>query len=160
MSGKLKITIERINKNNYHEFNDMVYWRINEVERTTEEKRASKNECFEDVYKELDHQGFYVYAAKYQDKYIAWISLMYIPKIGKWHKGMIYIDELWTAPEFRRKGVAYELMKKAFELQSKTDAISVRLYTHNPVAQKLYEKCGLEVIGEAVFMEGVYNNDL
>ncbi|WP_278286067.1 hypothetical protein [Vallitalea okinawensis] len=44
-------------------------------------------------------------------------------------------------------------MQKAFELKNRTGAVKVRLYTNNPIAQKLYEKCGLEVKETAVFME-------
>jgi len=155
VSDTLSFTIERVNKSNYHKFNDMVYWRINGVERSAKEKEESKKTLFEDVYKELDHEGFYVYVAKYKEKYIGWISLMYIPKIGKWHKGVIYVDELWTAPKFRRRGVAYKLMNKALELQNETGAVTTRLYTDNIAAQRLYEKCGVEVTNNAVFMERV-----
>jgi len=153
MSSTINFTIEPINKGNYHKFNDMVYWRINGNERTDEEKERSKNTIYKEAYKELEHEVFYVYAAEYEGRFIGWIALAYIPKIGKWQKGTIFVDELWTAPEFRRKGIAYELMKKACELQTKTGAMALRLYTNNIAAQRLYEKCGLVVEGEAVFME-------
>ncbi|MTI71709.1 MAG: GNAT family N-acetyltransferase [Firmicutes bacterium] len=155
MSNTINITIDRINKKNYHKFNDMVYWRINGVEKSYEEKEKNKKTIFKEVYKELEHEGFYVYAAKYNEKFIGWISLMYIPKIGKWHKGVIYVDELWTVPKFRRKGVAYKLMNKAKELEKELGAVTTRLYTDNIIAQKLYEKCGLEVTNNAVFMERI-----
>ncbi|MTI66340.1 MAG: GNAT family N-acetyltransferase [Firmicutes bacterium] len=155
MSNTINITIERINKKNYHKFNDMVYWRINGVEKSAKEKEENKKTIFKEVYKELEHEGFYVYAAKYNEKFIGWISLMYIPKIGKWHKGVIYVDELWTAPNFRRKGVGYKLMNKAKELEEELGAVTTRLYTDNIIAQKLYEKCGLEITNDAVFMERI-----
>lgn len=153
MSNIVDFVIKRINKENYNKYNDMVAWRINGVERTEEEKKRSKNTIFEDVYNELEHEGFYVYAAEVEGRYIGWISLMYIPKIGKWHKGTLFVDELWTAPEFRKNGVAYGLMNKALELQRELGAMALRLYTNNMPARKLYEKCGLVVEGEAVFME-------
>jgi len=67
----------------------------------------------------------------------------------------IYIDELWTAPQFRRKGVATALMKKAFEFQKDMGAVGLRLYAQddNTAAQSLYKKCGLKIKGKAVFME-------
>lgn len=154
LSNIIDVNIERINKSNYHKFNDMVFWRINGVERSAEEKEQSRKTIFKEAYDELEHEDFYVYAAKYKDKFIGWISLVYMPKIGKWHKGVIYVDELWTAPEFRRKGVAYKLMNKASELQRRIGAVSIRLYTNGIAAQKLYEKCGLVVeSSNIVFME-------
>lgn len=154
MINIMDVNIERINRSNYHKFNDMVFWRINGVERSAEEKEQSRKTIFDKIYEELDHEDFYVYAAEYKEKFIGWISLAYIPKIGKWHKGVIYVDELWTAPEFRRNGIAYMLMTKAFDLQCETGAVSVRLYTNNIAAQKLYEKCGFLVeSSNAVFME-------
>ncbi|WP_105614815.1 GNAT family N-acetyltransferase [Vallitalea okinawensis] len=153
MSNKISVTIERINKDNYHKFDDMISWRINGVERSAEGRQISENADFTEVLDELCHPDFYVYAAEYQGRFIGWISLIYMPKIGKWKKGVIYVDELWTTPEFRQMGVAYRLMQKAFELQTETGAVKVRLYTNNPAARMLYEKCGLEVKETAVFME-------
>lgn len=153
MSNTIDIAIERICKSNYHKFNDMISWRMNGSERTVEEKERNQNTDFEDIYNELSHEDFYIYAAEHKDRFIGWITLVYMPKIGKWKKGVIYVDELWTAPEFRQMGVAYKLMQKAFELQTETGAVKVRLYTNNPAARKLYEKCGLEVKETAVFME-------
>lgn len=153
MTKAIDITIERIYKGNYHKFDDMVSWRINGVERSAVEKEQSQNTIFEEAFKELNHQGFYAYAAEYKGRFIGWITMVYTPKIGKWKKGIIYVEELWTAPEFRRMGVAYKLMQKAFEIQHDMEAVNVRLYTDNIAAQRLYEKCGLSVKSNAVLME-------
>lgn len=153
MSNTIDITIKRISKRNYHKFDDMVYWRINGVERLASPKEQNQNTIFQEAFNALNHQGFYVYAAEHWGRFIGWVTLIYKPKIGRWKKGVIYVDELWTAPEFRRKGVAYKLMQKAFEIQRITGAVKVRLYTDNIAAQRLYEKCGLIVNGNAVFME-------
>ncbi|WP_406242542.1 GNAT family N-acetyltransferase [Tissierella carlieri] len=153
----LDIAIERITKSNYHMFDDMVYWRTNGCERTGEERDKNKDIIFEDAFSELDHQGFYVFAARHEGRFVGWIMLIYIPKLGKWNKGVIFVEELWTAPEFRRKGIGMKLMGKAFEVQYETGAIKVRLYTDNMSAQKLYEKCGLRVANKAVFMESKDN---
>ncbi|MDR7856732.1 GNAT family N-acetyltransferase [Tissierella sp.] len=149
----LDIVIEQVTKGNYHMFDDMVYWRSNGFERTEEEKEKNKNLNFQDAFLELEHQGFYVFAALCEGRFVGWIMLVYIPKIGKWSKGVVFVEELWTDPEFRRKGIAMKLMEKAYEVQRETEAIKVRLYTDNIHAQKLYEKCGLEVTSRAVFME-------
>ena len=143
--------IERIEESNYNLFDDMVFWRKNGFERISEKSPVS-----EKIKKELSNPYFYVYAVKSGNKFVGWISLIYLPKIGPWQgKGHIYVDELWVEPGFRGNGYAKELMKKADELKEKFDATGVRLYVNlnNPVAKSLYEKCGYEEAGSAYFME-------
>lgn len=147
------IIIERITRNNYHMFDDMVFWRMNGFERTDEQKEDNKNSNFESAFLELEHEDLYIFAAFYDGRFVGWITLIYIPKVGRWNKGVIFVEELWTAPEFRRKGIAMKLMEKAFEAQHETGAVKIRLYTDNIPAQKLYKKCGFKLINEAVFME-------
>lgn len=153
----MRISIERITKQNYHMFDDMVYWRINGTERSQEEKEKSKVECYDSAWSELGKPDFFVYAALYEERFIGWISLIYMPKIGLWEKGVVYIDELWTSPDYRRKGIALELMKKAFECQKETSAVEVRLYTgdDNIAAQELYKKSGLKITAKAVYMQSL-----
>jgi GNAT superfamily N-acetyltransferase len=153
----IEFTIERITRENYHLFDDMVNWRINGNELTKEEKEANNKLDFSELYKELEHSGFYAYGALCDGRFVGWITMMYTPKIGRgrWKRGVLYIDELWTAPEFRGKGIAKALMKKAFDCQKDTGAVEVRLYTgeDNIIAKELYKKCGLQVMGKAVFMK-------
>ena len=153
MTNSLEIKIKRITKNNYYKFDNMVYWRKTGYERTDEEKELNAKKSFNDAYRELNHQDFYVFAAEYQNIFIGWISLIYMPKVGKWNKGVLYVDELWTSPEYRRRSVAYKLMNKAVDIQKQTQAQTIRLYTHNIAAQKLYEKCGFKELGNAIFLE-------
>ena len=157
----IKFIIEKITRENYHMFDDMVSWRINGVELTTDEKEARKSNEFNELYKELEHPGFYSYGALYDERFVGWISLMYTPKIGRgrWNKGVIYVDELWTAPEFRRKGIARQLIKKAFDCQEETGAVEVRLYVgeDNVIAQELYKKCGMQMMWKAIFMKSEKN---
>jgi len=75
---------------NYHLFDDMVYWRINGKERTEEERKASRHKIFENACDELLHQDFKVYAALHNGRFIGWISCVYVPKIGYWKKGYIH----------------------------------------------------------------------
>lgn len=143
--------IERINEFNYNRFDDMVFWRENGFER-----EPSKMPPSETVKKELTIPGFYVYAVKADDRFVGWISLTYIPKIGRWGgHGHIYVDELWVQPDYRGNGFAKALMKKADELKEKHGAAGIRLYVNvkNPVAKGLYEKCGYQEDGQAYFME-------
>jgi ribosomal protein S18 acetylase RimI-like enzyme len=149
----MSITIERITKDNYHMFDDMVHWRIHGVERSCEDKEKNKVKGFEREWETLGHQDFYAYGALCEGRFVGWIMFVYIPKLGRWNGGVIFVEELWTSPKFRRRGIAYKLMEKPFEIQQQTDAVKVRLYTDNEPAVKLYEKCGLKITNKAVFME-------
>jgi GNAT superfamily N-acetyltransferase len=127
------------------------------TELTRDEKKAKGSNDFSEVYTDLEHPGFYSYSALCDERFVGWISIMYTPKAcrRRWKKGVIYIDELWTAPEYRRKGIATELMKKAFDCQRETGAVEVRVYVGDDsiVAQELYKKCGMQVISKAIYMK-------
>ena len=147
----MNCSIERIGEANYPLFDDMIFWRESGQEREPLEATVS-----EKVKKELENPDLYVYAAKVDNRYVGWISLVYIPKVGRWQgQGHVYVDELWVAPKYRGQGLAKELMKKADELVTKLGAIGARLYvnTGNPTAKRLYERCGYREDGQAFFME-------
>jgi len=130
----------------------MVFWRENGFER-----ESAQTTVTEQMKKELENPNLYVYAVMVEKRYVGWISLIYIPKIGsRWNgHGHIYVDELWVEPNFRGKGLAKALMKKADELIKELDAVGIRLYVNlnNPTAKKLYEGCGYLEDGQAYFME-------
>lgn len=150
---KEEVKICQVNQTNYYKYEDMIYWRINKEERTYKMKQLSQSREYISKIKELRHEGFYVFAAEYEARFIGWIHLMYVPKIGKWKSGVLYVDELWVAPKYRKNGVAYKLMEKGKEIQNGLKASRMRLCTNNPAAQKLYEKCDFIVKNECVFME-------
>jgi ribosomal protein S18 acetylase RimI-like enzyme len=156
------VTIEQVTKQNYHMFYDMVSWRMNNVELTQVEKEKNESREFIELHKNLDHPGFYTFCALCEGRFVGWISIMYTPKIAlqRWSNGVIYIDELWVAPEFRRKGIAKQLMEKAFECQKNTDAIEVRVYVgdDNIPAQQLYKKTGLHIESKALYMKSDVKN--
>ena len=142
--------IIRIDADNYPLFDDMVFWRENGFERAPVPAPVSAQ-----MKKALENPNLYVYAAEAENRYVGWISLVYIPKIGKWQgRGHVYVDELWVAPEFRGRGIAKALMKKADELKTQLNAAGIRLYVNadNPAAMALYEKCGYQEDGQAYFM--------
>ena len=142
--------IDRITEQNYPKFDDMLFWRENGTERVTPSQEVTA-----DVRKDLQNQNLYVYAAEVEGRYVGWISLVYIPKVSKWKgHGHVYVDELWVAPEYRGHGFAKVLMKKAEELKTKLAAVGVRLYVNveNPEAKALYETCGYQNEGQAIFM--------
>jgi len=147
--------VVRVSRGNYHLFEDMVYWRMKGTDLTQAERDTNRANDFTEKFTELEHAGFYSYAALSDGRFVGWISLMYTPKIGpRWNKGMIYVDELWVAPEYRNRGIAKQLMEKAFECQRNTGAVEVRLYvgTTSTVARSLYASCGLQEAGSAIFM--------
>ena len=144
--------IEKIVIDNYSLFDDMVFWRENGFEREPTHMPVP-----EQMKKELANPNLYVYAVMVENRYIGWISFIYIPKVGsRWNgHGHVYIDELWVEPNFRGKGFAKALMKKADDLKMELEAVGVRLYVNvdNPTAEKLYKHCGYLEDGQAYFME-------
>lgn len=143
--------IEKVNSNNYHLFDDMIFWRANGYERTPEDNLVSDN-----IVKELENPNLYIYAMKMDNRYIGWISLVYIPKVGRWNgNGHIYVDELWIEPSYRGRGLSKILMREADMLKVQLNATGIRLYVNvdNPTAQCLYERCGFIKDGQAYFME-------
>ena len=148
-----KFQIKRINQKNYHMFDDLIYWRLNGKERSPEERRKSKKKDHKDDLVRLSQPNFFNYAVLLEGRFVAWISFFYMPKIGRWNSGVIYVDELWVAPEHRKKGIGLALMEKTFEYKKKTGAEKIRLYTDNVEAKKLFKKCGFKIRGTAFFME-------
>ena len=138
--------IHRITAENYSAFADLLYWRANESERPPQE---------EPVPAELSDPNLYVYAALADGRFVGWISLCYIPKVSRWKRGHVYVDELWVAPEYRRRGIAMALMATADRLKEHLNATGIRLYVNhnNPEALALYQKIGFVNTGSAYFME-------
>lgn len=157
MGEKMKeYKIIKVNNKNYSMFDDMVFRRINRRERTYAEKSEAASNNFKDIYLALDNTNLYVYAALDKDKFVGWISIIYMPKVGRLNGlGHVYVDELWVEPTYRRQGIANKLMKKADELLNITASAGIRLYVNseNPKAKMLYEKCGFSERGIAYFME-------
>ena len=147
----MRFEIERINEEHYPGFDDMVFWRENGYER-----EPSQMIVPEQIRKELSNPNLYIYAASADKRYVGWISLVYIPKVGRWKgSGHVYVDELWVAPDYRRQSLGKELMKKADDLVTELGAAGIRLYVNvdNPGAQALYEFCGYQENGKACLME-------
>ena len=98
--------IVRIGEENYSRFEDMVFWRENGYERAPSGERPS-----EAVRAELMNPDLQVYAAEADGRFVGWISLIYLPKIGRWQgRGHVYVDELWVQDGYRRHGIAEALM--------------------------------------------------
>ena len=147
----MDVTIERIHAENYGLFDDMTFRREHGYDREPGERPVP-----EAVRVELENPNLRLYSAKIGDKYVGWISLVYIPKVSRWKgHGHVYVDELWVDPDFRGQGIAKRLMQQADRMLEEWNAVGVRLYVNrnNPGARKLYEQCGFQESGEAYFME-------
>jgi ribosomal protein S18 acetylase RimI-like enzyme len=146
----------KIDNQNYYKFDDMVFWRMNRRERTNTEKLEASISDFSNEFLALSNPNIYVYAALDNEKLVGWISIIYMPKVGK-SKGLghLYIDELWVEPTYRNLGIASKLMRKADELMVSTSSSGIRLYVNidNPNAKGLYQKCGFLENSIAYFME-------
>jgi len=150
----MEYSIERVTQDNYPLFDDMVFWRINNRERTENERNETRD--FSEVAATLANENLYVYAVQTESKFAGWISIAYIPKVGRTNgKGHLFIDELWVAPGYRRNGMAQALMKRADELSRELNTLGLRLYVSmdNAEAIPLYEKCGYQRLSEAYFMQ-------
>ena len=152
--GTLEYAIVRVDRTNYPLFDHAVFQRVNGRERTEHERAEVQN--VDTIYKALGNENLFVFAASTEDQFVGWISLVYMPKIGRTNgKGYLFIDELWVAPAYRRKGIAHALMAKAEALSKEMNTLGIRLYvnTANHEAISLYQTCGYTKQGEAFFME-------
>ncbi|NLY46077.1 MAG: GNAT family N-acetyltransferase, partial [Tissierella sp.] len=105
--------VVKIDLENYSLFDDMIYWRMNGSERV-----PLKEAIPQSILNELINPNLFIYAVEVENRYVGWISLIYMPKVGKYNGfGHVFIDELWIQPSYRRNGFAYELMKKADALR-------------------------------------------
>jgi ribosomal protein S18 acetylase RimI-like enzyme len=150
----MEYSIEKIDETNYPLFDDMVFFRINGRERNADEQMRARIDA--GVYKTLKNKNLYIFAAKTDNKFIGWISLVYIPKVGRTNgRGYLYVDELWVNPAYRKNGIAYSLMEKGNIISNELDTLGLRLYvnTDNDEAFSLYKKCGYKVQRNAIFME-------
>ena len=147
----MNYSIVKVDADNYPLFEDMIFWRENGYERTPVGEPVS-----EQIKRELANPDLYIYAAMTDNRFVGWISLVYIPKVGKWNgHGHIYVDELWVAPNLRGKGIGRALMAKADALKDELEATGSRLYVSvdNRSAKALYEKSGFREEGHTLFME-------
>ena len=152
----MEYAIVRVNRDNYWMLDDLVFYRINGRGKNASERAETPN--FDAAYESLENENLSVFAAWLDDKLIGWISVVYIPKVGRtMGRGHLFIDELYVMPAYRKQGVAKALMEKAEQLSQDIGALGLRLYVNraNAAANALYKKCGYQTRGEALFMEKV-----
>ena len=153
----MEVGIVRINKANYYLFDELVFYRINSSRRNEEENMQPLN--FSGCFEALDNSNLYVFAAEFNNEFVGWISINYLPKIGRTNgKGYLFIDELWVDSAFRNRGIAKSLMYKADEVANTLSCLGTRLYVSadNESAIRLYEKCGYTNKRKTYYMDKEY----
>ncbi|MCB0821784.1 MAG: GNAT family N-acetyltransferase [Bacteroidales bacterium] len=101
--------------------------------------RAGVNAVMEDKSK-----GFYIVAE--EGEIVA--SMLLTPEWSDWRNGyFLWIQSLYVIPDYRKKGVfrmMYDFVKN--KVNSSEVYVGIKLYVdqHNEVAQKAYEKVGME----------------
>lgn len=136
----------KVTSKNYSEFKDMIYWRVTgkraqeqrdsgELLPYTEETLSYGN-C-------LDSDYFFVYAAMIEDEMVGYINASLIPKPDQ-RKGTLFIDEVWTEPSFRNKGIARLLVDQMIKVGKDLGIWECRLTVDidNPAARKVYTDAG------------------
>ena len=81
--------IERVDEANYEMFDDMAFLRAHGFRR--EQAPAPLSGRMREALADPD---FRLYAARAEGRFVGWIALMYMPKLGKWQgRGMC----MWTS---------------------------------------------------------------
>ena len=152
----MKQEILKVDKDNYHMFDDMIFYREHERYKNAEEQ---ENRDFAQQYAILDKGLLDTYAMKVHDKFVGYTSAVYIPKIGiAGNNGFYFVDDLWVNPSYRRMGIAEKLLQKVEDTAKEKGYYGLRLYvnTENDAGIALYEKCGYgDIYGTAMLMQKV-----
>lgn len=150
-----QVEIVRIGPADYGAFSALLEWRrTGQEEAETIRYQAEPLQQFMQRYSVLDSDMFYIYAAKVNDKLAGYINAIVIPKPDP-RLGIMYIDELWTAPRYRGMGIAGALLETVIALAERLKLWRVRLYvdTDNDSARTCYRKAGFVEKGGCLFCE-------
>ena len=141
-----EIAILRITEKEYPEFAKLLEYR-----RTGRDDDDADTDAYADRglqeflkrYSVLNSDSFFIFAARQGSRYVGYISAILIPKPDP-RRGVLYVDELWTAPPYRRQDVASRLMEKVIAIARELDLWRVRLYVgvDNPAARDFYKRAG------------------
>jgi ribosomal protein S18 acetylase RimI-like enzyme len=148
------IAIVQITEENYPLFDDMAFRRLHGRVRSEQERAQPRD--YGRAIQALTDPNLMVYAAVLDKRFVGWISLIYMPKVGRTKgQGYLFVDELWTHPDHRRMGIARQLIAHAEAVCAQRQALGIRLVvsTENREAIHLYQECGFVERDVAFFME-------
>lgn len=150
-----RIEIMKIGPDDYLALSELLEWRRSGREEVeTVSYQAEHLRQFMQRYQVLESDTFFIYAAKINDKLVGYINAILIPKPDP-RRGIMYVDELWTAPPYRGLGVAGALLETVIGLAERLELWRVRLYVDidNDSARACYRKAGFAEKGECLFLE-------
>lgn len=150
-----EIEIVRIGKAEYAEFASLLEWRRTGSEGAdTSRYLTPELQSFFEEFAVLESPGFYIYAARVSGKLAGYINAVLMPKPDP-RRGVLYVDELWTAPPFRGRGIAGSLLERVENLARQLKLWRVRLYvnTDNDSARACYHKAGFTEKEDCLFCE-------
>ena len=101
----------------------------------------------------LASDSFWIVAGRQDGKFVGYASIARIPKMDA-RVGALYLDELYVLAPYRRRGVAYALLREIAKLGKELSAWRVRLLVgpENEAARELYRKAGYSE-GNGLFCE-------
>lgn len=150
-----EMEIIRIGKAEYAEFSALLEWRRTGCEGTdTSRYLTPELHAFFEEFAVLESAGFYIYAARVSGKLVGYINAVLMPKPDP-RRGVLYVDELWTAPPYRGQGIAGRLLQQVENLARKLKLWRVRLYvnTDNDSARACYRRAGFSEQDNCLFCE-------
>lgn len=150
-----EVEIIRIGRAEYDQFASLLEWRRTGVDGTQNDRyQAPELRAFMVKYGILESESYFIYAARVSGKMVGYINVVLIPKPDP-RLGILYIDELWTAPPFRGHDIAGQLLQKTLQLAKEMDLWRVRLYvnTDNDSARACYRKAGFAEKEDCLFCE-------
>jgi len=101
------------------------------------------SENVSDIKKVIESPNYKILVASYDDKLVGFVGLMFVNTL---HYDAMWIDLLAVSPDYRNKGIATELVKKAVQ-HSKTlnlEFISALVRTDNHGSLKTLDKFGFK----------------
>lgn len=139
-------------------FDDMIFFRAHE--RYKNEEELNQRDYLKQYFTVLNESYFHAYAMQIGNKFVGYVCAVYIPKIGKReNNGFMFVDDLWVNPDYRKMGVAKNLMDKIENIAIEKGYYGLRLYVaaDNNAGVSLYKKCGYDnkQYGKSMFMEKI-----
>jgi len=148
------VGIVRVGHDQYAELLRLLNWRRSGQEDSHlsyADERAMEQNAEHDI---MHSDTFFVFAADAGARFVGYTAVALIPKPDP-RLGTVYVDELWVAPPYRRRGIASMLVRQVLALGREKGLWRVRLHVsrRNRAALKLYQRLGFCATDHSVFCE-------